>query len=251
MLLTAAVAAIAVVALSVTQLTERETAQRLLARTTNAMLEIDRYVAQAWPSLEAAASGDEPIPLDGFPIALQLDPAGLSDGPDAVADAIASATASLLYEQGFDIFAESPQVFRLVTRGGVFDATIGRLTGGGRDIAAVALIVSGTLTVILALTTASQASGWRRFGAPAASIAVGAALVWIVAAVAQSATSGRADATLDVFLAELWLIAADAAALTARNAVIVAIAAGLVALGSLVASALTRPREPTPRLDRY
>ena len=228
-LLTSLTVAVAVVFLSAVQLTERGTAQRFLARAASSLLEIDRFVLNAWPVLEAAAGGGDPIPLTGFPVALQLDPGGLADGPAAISDGIAAATASLIYDHGLDALADSPQTFRLVSRGAVFDGTVGRLTNGGHVVATAALIVSGTLALLLALATAAQARGLARIGAPALAIGVGAAVAWLAAILAQSAFESRAASDLDPFAADLWLLAADAVSLIARNAAIVALAAGVVA----------------------
>ena len=238
--LTGFATAIALVSLAATQLTERGTAQRLLAVAADSLLEIDRFVSTAWPALEVAATDREPIPLSGFPIGLQLDPAGIDDGPDAVSDEIAAATASLIYDGGFDVLADAPQAFRLVSRGAAFDGTFGRMTRGGHSIATVALIVSGSLTLLLVLAAAAQLRGLARFGAPAAAIGVGAAIVLLAATLLQTSFEGRANEVTDPFSADLWWIAADAIAILSRNAAIVGVAAAVVAGSALVGGALLR-----------
>ncbi len=248
MLLTAFGATIAVISISATQLTERATAQRLLASATSSLLEIDRFVANAWPALQQAAELGEPIELSGFPVGLQLDPAAVADGPEAVAREVAAATASLVYDDGFDILAQSPQAFRFLSRGAAFDGSVGRLTRGGHSVATIALIVSGTLTVLLAMSVAAQARGLARFGAPALALGIGAAIVWIAASLLQSSLSGRAESSLDPFSADLWWIAVDAVDMLVRNAAIVALAAGAVAasvvLGGLLLRVADRPVRP-------
>ena len=241
-LLTAMVSAIAVLFITTAQLTSRATAQHYLVRAVDSLLEVDRFVANAWPALQTAAAEGEPIPLSGYPLALQLDPAGLSQGPQAVADAISAATASLIYDDGFEALADSPQAFRLVSRGGAFDATIGRLTRGGHAVATVALIVSGTFAILLVMAVAAQTRGLGRIGAPAFAIGLGAALLWLTAALLRSSFDGRAETTPDPFAADLWLIAADALSLLVRNAAIVALAGGITAafatLGATLLNAL-------------
>ena len=239
-LLTAIVSAIAVCALSATQLTERGTAQQFLARAMSSLLEIDQYVLNAWPDWEAAAAADASIPLTDFPLALQVDPAGLSDGPEALSDAIAATTASLIYGDGLELLADSPQAFSLVSRGAAFSATIGRLTDGGHTVATVALIVSGALTVLLSMWITTQVRGLSRIGVPALALGLGAMLVWIAATVAQSAFDGQAESTPDPFAADLWLLAADAVSFAARNGAIVAVSAGIVTALTLVGGALLR-----------
>ena len=101
-LLTAVVSAIAVLFITTAQLTSRGAAQHYLTRAVDSLLEVDRFVANAWPMLQEAAAEGDPIPLTGYPVSLQLDPAGLSEGPQAVSDAIAAATASLVYDDGFE-----------------------------------------------------------------------------------------------------------------------------------------------------
>ena len=243
-MLTALASAIAVVSLAMTQLTERGTAQRLLAVAVDSLLEIDQFVSHAWPALEFAAADGEPIPLSGFPIGLQLDPAGIDDGPEAVSDDIAAATASLIYDGGFDVLADAPQAFRLVSRGAAFDGTFGRMTRGGHSIATIALIVSGSLTLLLVLAAAAQVRGLARFGAPAVAIGMGAAIVLLAATLLQSSFEGRAGETTDPFPADLWWIAADAIAILSRNAAIVGVAAAVVAGSALVGRALLRVVEP-------
>ena len=235
MLLAAIVSAIAVICITATQLTERNTAQRVLTIVASSLLEIDRLVANTWPLIEAAASNREPIPLDGFPLGLQLDPDGVAQGPERVADEIAAATAALVYEDGLDVFADTPQAFRLISRGAAVDVTLGRLTHGGHGLATAALIVSGTLALLLALAASAQARGPARFGAPALAIGFGAAIVWLVAVLAQSSFEGRAAGAVDSFSADLWWIAADALGMLVRNAAIVGAASAIVVAAAAAA----------------
>ena len=250
MLLTSLATAVAVVFLSATQVTERAAAQAALVRSVSSLLEIDQFVLNAWPALEAAAAQGDPIPLTGFPVALQFDPNGLAEGPAAVSDSIAAATASLIYDEGLGILSDAPRAFRFVSRGAAFDGTVGRLTRGGHAVATVALIVSGALAILLAMATAAQVRGLARIGAPALAIGLGATLIWLAAILAQSSFTGRAEATLDPFAADLWLIAADAMSLAVRNAAIVALASGTVAALTLIGSALVRLLEGTNRANR-
>lgn len=242
-LLTAAVSALAVLFVTAAQLTSRATAQHYLARAVDSLLEVDRFVANSWPALQTAAEEGDPIPLVGYPVALQLDPSGLADGPNAVADAISATTASLIYDDGFEVLAESRQAFRLVSRGGAFDGTIGRLTGGGHEVATVGLIVSGSFAILLAMATAAQVRGLSRIGTPGFAIGLGAALLWLAATLVRASFEARADTTADPFAADLWLIAADAGSLLVRNAAIVAIAGGIVAASSIVGGGLLRASE--------
>lgn len=244
LILTALASTVALVSLATTQLTERGTAQRLLAVAVDSLLEIDQFVLNAWPALEVAAADSEPIPLIGFPIGLQLDPAGIGDGPDAVSDEIAAATASLIYDGGFDVLADAPQAFRLVSRGAAFDGTFGRMTRGGHSIATIALIVSGSLTILLVLATVIQTRGLTRFGAPAVAIGLGAVIVLLAAILLQSSFEGRAGGAADPFSADLWWIAADAIGILSRNAAIVGVTAAVVAGSALVGRALLRVVEP-------
>lgn len=239
-LLAALATAIAMVFLSATQLTERSTAQHFLARTLTSLLEIDQYVVNVWPGLDAQAAEGGWIPLNDFPISLQVDRDGLAEGPQTVSLTIAAAVASLVYDGGLDVLSDSPRAFRLLSRGRLFDGTVGRLTSGGHELATVALIVSGIIAILLSLATAAQVRGLSRIGAPALAIAVGAALVWIGAEVARSAFEGRAETSVDPFAADLALIAADAISLVVRNATIVTLTAGVVAALCLAGGGLLR-----------
>lgn len=236
--LTAAVSAVAVLFITATQLTSRGTAQHYVARAVDSLLEVDLFVANAWPALQVAAESGDPIALSGFPVSLQIDPAGLSEGPEAVSEAISAATASLIYDHGFGVLAESPQAFKLVSRGGAFDGTIGRLTGGGHDVATVGLIVSGAFAILLALATAAQTRRLSRIGTPAFAIGLGAAVLWLAATLVRASFEGRVETTTDPFAADLWLIAADALSLLVRNAAIVALSAGVIAAAAILGGGL-------------
>ena len=242
--------AIAVLFITTVQLTSRTTAQRYLARAVDSLLEVDQFVANAWPALQTAAEAGDPVPLRGYPISLQLDPAGVSEGPEAVADAVAVATASLIYDDGFDVLATSPPVFRLVSRGGAFDGTIGRMTRGGHAVATVGLMVSGSLTILLAMAAAAQVLGLSRIGAPGFAIGLGAALLWLAATLVRSSFEARADATVDPFAADLWIIATDAGSLLVRNAAIVALAGGVVGAASTAGSGLLRVMDNRAQRER-
>ena len=238
--LTAVATVVAILFLSATQLTERGTAQQFLSRAVMSLLEVDGWITDAWPELEAAAAAGEVIVLTDYPISLQLDPTGLDAGPVAVADAVADTTASVIYDEGLGALSDTAETFRLVSQGAAFDGTVGQLTTGGHTVATIGLIVSGTLAIFLAMATSAQASGHWRIGMPAIAICLGAVLVWILAMLAGSAFEGRAESALDPFAADLWLLAADAVALIVRNAGIVALCSGVVVALSLAGSGLLR-----------
>ncbi len=240
MLLTALMTAMAIVFLSATQLTQRNTAQHYLARALTSLLEIDQFVLNAWPELEAGAEHGGVVPLSDYPLTLQLDREALADGPGAVSEAIAAATASLVYDAGLEALSDSPRAFRVFSRGALFEGSVGRLTRGGHELATVTLVVSGTLAILLSLATAAQTRGLSRFAAPGLAIAVGALLVWIGAFVVRSAFAGQAESTADPFAAELALIAADAVSLLVRNAAIAGLASGSVAALALIGGGLLR-----------
>ena len=243
--LTALTTAVAILLLSATQLTQRNTAQHYLARALTSLLEIDQFVLNLWPELELQAAGAAQIPLPDFPLSLQLDPQALAEGPDAVSDAIAAATASLVYDAGLDVLSDSPRAFPLFSRGALFDGSVGRLTRGGHELATVGLIVSGVVAILLAMATSAQVQGLTRIGAPALAIGLGAALVWICAVAARSAFEGQADTNTDPFATDLGLIAADAVSFVVRNAMIVAVSSGVVAALSLVGGGLLRAVDRT------
>ena len=245
--LTAMVAALAVTAISATQLTERHTAQRLLTAATRSLLEIDRFVEGAWPALESEAAEGAPITLVGFPIGLQIDPTLVDEGPESLSTEVAAATASLVYDDGFEVLADSPQAFRFLSRGAAFDGSVGRLTRGGHSIATIALIVTGTLAILLAMSVAAQARGLARFAAPALAIGVGAAVAWIAGALLQSSLSGRAETTLDPFTSDLWWLAVDALDILLRNSAIVALTAGALVGASGLTRLLLRTLDPGAR----
>lgn len=236
---------VALLFLSATQLTARGTAQQFLTQAVTSLLEVDRWVANAWPELQAAAAAGEALVLAEYPISLQLDPSSLSAGPEAIAADVARATASVIYDDGLAVLSDSPQAFRVISQGAAFDGTIGRLTAGGHTVATIGLIVSGTLLILLVLAIIAQSRGISRFGLPATALALGGFIVWVVALILGASFDGRADATLDPFAADLWLIATDALSLVLRNAAIVALASGIVAAISLAGSWLLRVVENT------
>jgi len=238
--LTAIAAALAVTAISATQITDRSTAQGLLAEATRLLLEIDRFVDGAWPALKLEAAEGAPIPLVGFPIGLQIDPTLVHEGRESVSKEIAAAAASLIYDDGFEVLADSPQAFRFLSRGAAFDGSVGRLTRGGHSIATIALIVTGTLAILLAMSVAAQTSGLARFAAPALGIGLGAAVAWIAGSLLQSSLSGRAETTLDPFTSDLWWIAVNALDILLRNAAIVGLTAGALIGAAALAGLLLR-----------
>ena len=243
----ACAAVAALIALTAVQLTTRTAALPLLERAADSLLEIDRYIAYAWPALVAGAAEGAPIPLAEFPVALQLNPGALDNGPEAVASAIAAATALLIYDDGVAVLSPSDlsaqPVTRSVTRGAAFDATVGRLTAGGHDIAVGALIISGGITLLLAGAAALQARGLWRFSAPALMLGLGAGAVWIAMAVVQSIFERRADMGLDPFASEMWMLAADAASMLVRNAAVVGIACTALLAAAAAGGVLLRAVE--------
>ncbi len=245
--LSAIAAALTVLSISAVQLTERSTAQRLLAVAANSLLEVDQLVAGAWPALQAEATQGGPIDLVGLPIGLQIDPSLIDEGPETVSAEVSAAIASLVYDDGFDVLADSPQAFRFLSRGAAFDGSVGRLTRGGHSIATIVLIVSGILALLLAMAVAAQTCGIARFGTPALGVGVGAAIVWLAGSLLQSSLSGRAEATPDPFAADLWWIAVDALEITLRNAAIVGLAAGMVVGAAGPAWLLSRRFDPVER----
>ena len=241
-------AAVTLTALSALQLTSRTAALPLLDRSVEALLQIDAYVEYAWPALEAAAASGMAIPLEGYPIALELDPDALDDGPAAVADAIRSTTVELVYADGLQVLSESPQTDRLLTELGLVDAAIDRLAADSRTAALIAVLISGAVSLLLAAAAASQSRGLGRYSAPAATLGIGALAVWLLGAIARSTFLGRASDTTDPFAAELWLVAADAVSLVVRNASAVSIACIAVVGAAVVGGFLLRLLDDSSRL---
>ena len=236
----------AILSYAATQLTERSTAQAFLNGVVRSLLEIDQYVSQSWPQLESLAANDEPIPLEGYPLPLQLDPSALLEGPERVSDSIALASAALIYDDGFSTIADSPQQFRLISRASAFDGTIGRLTDGGRQVATVALLISGVLAGLLLIATASQARGLARIAMPTLAVALAAAATWLITSWLQAEFERRADLTSDEFTTDLWLIGADAISLAIRDAAIIGIAGGGILLLAAMGAALLQSMAARP-----
>lgn len=232
--LTALAVAATVVCLCAMQLTERDAAETLLSRVVRSLLETDRFVATSWDALVVEAESGEPIPLEGWPLDLALSPEALSAGQASVADAITQATAQTLYERGFDVLQDEPQAIRFFSEASAFSSTVGRLTEGGNTVATVALGVSVALFVSLALATAAQARGMARLAAPGLAMVIGGGALLLVAEIAGAAFTGRAVATQDPFVADMWLIAVDAAAVVSRNATLAALLGGVISLAAML-----------------
>ena len=248
LLLASLMATVALTAYAATQITQRETAEVLLTRVVRTLFEIDQYVGQYWSELELLAVQGQPIPLDGFPLDLYLDPQAIADGPESVANAIAVTTASLVYDDGFESLADTPQQFRLISRGAAFDASIGRLTDDGQQIANAALLISAVLALLLLLSVAALSRGLGRFALPTLSVAIAGGIAWIVASWAQSDFERRGNNAVDAFSAELWWIGADAISLLIRDAAIIAIAGlGLLAFIALATALLRVLEAPASR----
>lgn len=232
--LTALAVAVTVVCLCAMQLTERDAAETLLGRVVRSLLETDRFVATSWDTLVVEAESGEPIPLEGWPLDLALSPEALNAGQASVAAAITQATVQTLYEHGFDVLQDEPQAIRFFSEASAFSSTTGRLTEGGNTVATVALGVSLALFVSLALATAAQARGMARLAVPGLAIAVGAGALLLAAEIAGAMFTDRAGATQDPFVADMWLIAVDVAALVSRNATLAALFGGVISFVALL-----------------
>ena len=221
--------------LSAAQATQRETAEAVLARIAQSLFEIDEVVVYSWDDLNAAAAAGAPLTLAAYPLDLQLQPVDLAGGRLALADLIAQRSARLLYDGGFDLLRIEPRgPTDFFSRASAFSGTVGRLTSGGRTLAAIALIVSLCAFFPLALGSLAQARGSMRLAQPGIAIGVGGLLAFVFGAVVASRFEGLASAATDPLLVELYAIAADLMTLLMRNGGIIAIlGAALLALAVL------------------
>ena len=235
--LTAVAAAAVAITATATQLTQRETAETLLARVGRSLLELDALTAVAWDDLAAAAAAGEALSLPDFPLELQINAADLAGGPAALADAVSLRLAQTLYGEGFDALLEEPRgVGDFFSDVSVFSGTIGRITAGGRTLATIALIVSLCAFVPLALGALTQARGARRLLDPGAALGIGGLLALVVGIVAESRFATLADANPDPLMFELYAVGVDVSALLIRNAGIIAIlGAALVGIAIVAA----------------
>ena len=235
-ILTALAAAFVIAAFSAVQVTERPRAEQLLARVAHSLFELDPLIADQWDNLRAAAAQQPgvPVPLDGIPLDLAIDPIWLVADPQTASDRVARDIARQLYDDGFDILQESPvAVTAFLSEASAFDTTIGRLTAGGRVVAVVALIVGLTLLLPLALAALSGATGPARLISLGIALALGGVLTFILASILRGWFHSRIDAGIDPFSAQLWTIAADIVSLLLRNGAIAAmLGAALIAIAA-------------------
>ena len=249
-LLAAVASALAVAAVSAAQISSQSTAMPLLERAVEALLEIDQYVAAAWPTLEVLAEQGQSIPLEDLPLDLQLDAAALANGPDIVADRIRTAAADLVYREGLTVLADLPQDYGVLSQSALFDAAIDRLTTDSRGLAVALLAVSGVVALLLAAAAAAQVRGLWRVSAAAGALGLGAGAVWLVATITRSNCIDRASALFDPFEAEMWLIGADALSLVARNGGIIAVACIVVMVAAASGGLLLRVLDGDRAADR-
>ena len=239
--LAALVTAIVAVTVTVSQATQRQTAETLLARVTRALFEIDALVAVAWDDLALAAAEGRELTVDEVPLPLVIFPADLAAGPSGLADVISAQIARSLYDDGFDSLLEQPRgVTDFFSEISVFAGTIGRLTAGGRTLATVALIVSLCAFVPLALGSLAQARGAHRLLYLGAALGVGGLIALVVGVVAGARFDTLTQAAADPLLAEIYAVGADIAALLTRNSGIIAILGAALAAISLAAAYLER-----------
>ena len=239
--LAAVATAIVAVTVTVSQATQRQTAETLLARVTRALFEVDAVVAVAWDDLALAAAEGRELAVDAVPLPLVIFPADLAEGPSGLAEVISAQIARNLYEDGFDSLLEQPRgVTDFFSEISVFAGTIGRLTAGGRTLASVALIVSLCAFIPLALGSLAQARGARRLLYLGAALGAGGLIALVVGVVAGGRFDTLAQAAADPLLAEIYAVGADLSALLIRNSGIIAILGAVVAAISLAAAYLDR-----------
>lgn len=241
--LAAAVTAILAVTVTVSQVTQRETAEALLARVVRALFEIDAVVAVAWEDVALAAAAGEPLSLDQLPLSLPLEltSADLADGPAGLADVVSTRLARSLYDGGFDALLEEPRgVTDFFSEISVFAGTVGRLTSGGRTLATVALIVSLCAFVPLALGALAQGRGARRLLYLGAALGVGGLLALAVGVVVEDRFANLAATAADPLLAEIYRVGADVASLLIRNSGVIAILGAVIAVIAQVAAQFDR-----------
>ena len=239
--LAAAVTAILAATVTAVQLTERQTAEMLLARVSRSLFEIDAAAAAAWDDLAASAAAGGELQLSEFPLPLTLSAADLAGGRAGLADAIAAHSARMLYDEGFDALrAEQRGSTDFFSQASVFSGTVGRLTAGGRTLAAIALIVSLCAFAPLALGALAQGRGARRVLLLGAALGVGGLLAFAIGMAAEQRFLGLARGAADPLLAELYAIGADATALLLRNGGIIALLGAALAALSFIADQLER-----------
>lgn len=235
--LAALAAALAALTITAAQITQRDTAETLLARVGRALFEIDALAVVAWDDLSAAAAAGQPLNLPQLPLELEITPADLAAGPDGLADAVSARAARSLYDSGFDALLEDPRgVTDFFSDISVFTGTVGRLTAGGRTLALVALIVSLCAAVPLALAALTLARGVRRLLHLGAALGVGGLLALIVGIVAERRFATLADANPDPLMLEIYAVAVDVSALLIRNAGIIAILGAAILALALIAA---------------
>lgn len=236
-------AAAAIAAGSAWQLTERGTAERLLARIAGPLFEVDAAVAAALPGLAERPDG---APLAGYPVDVPIPAALHQAGAEAIAAHVLAETAARLYDEGFGIAAQGDAPSGgLFSDGSAFAWTVGRLSAGGHLVAAAAL---GTALIAWALLMLAVLgiSGWRAFvNALGAAAAAGGG----IALIAALALRGRAGAHLadapDAFTRAVWAAARDAGDLLLANAV-AAIGLGAVLLAASAAAWFLQRRAASP-----
>lgn len=225
------------------QVTERSSAEALIERVGRSLFEIQEVVAYHWDDLSAAAAAGLPLVIEDFPLELELTAADLANGQLALADLIAVRASRQLYDDGFDALRETPRgAADIFSQASAFSNTIGRLTGGGRTLALIALVVSLGAFVPLALGSLAQGRSFNRLLYLGAALGGGGLLALIVGYAARSRFSGLAEASGDPLLVELYRIGVDVLSLLLRNGGIIAILGAALTALAIIAAQLEQAR---------
>lgn len=236
------------------QLTEHDTAQRVLARAVADLTEVDALLPTIQDDLaEEAATTEEPtvtVPLFPIPVELSQDEASTLSKPESTAELrsrLVGEAAEAIYEDGMSVFAlgdpEAEQEIDIFSPEGGIRRGLDLLSENNHNALRIAAIVLGLTSIVLGGLVLLSTAGFGRVVAIGAAV-LGAAVPSLVTAVAVRFVfrSAREDQS-DYLLFRLFDLGNDATWLPLRNyTIITLVGLVLVLVGLMLVLFETRQR---------
>jgi len=232
------------------QLTEADTAQRILGRAVATLTEIDALLPAIRENLtESLESGDSPtvtVPLFPVPVELTREEATAISTPELRARLLDTA-AEKAYREGMSVFAlrdpQAKQDIDPVSPEGGVKRGLGFLSDNNHSALRIAIWVVGGLAVVMAALVLLSTKGLGRVTALGACL-LGAAVPSLVVAVGiRWGFRSAAEDQNDYLLAQLLSLGNDAAWLPLRNYTILCLLGlGVVIVGLALVLLETRQR---------
>ncbi len=242
LLLTAAVAILTLLligAVSARQVASPAEAKHVIAAGMETTTEVDIYFAANIDAIRslAEASGEDAIPLPGYPVAVYLTREEATTLPVArLRQVVLERSAAAVYEEGLGAFDQTgKQSVGLLSTQGVIDFMLGRIDRGAHDRAEMVAVVLTVLLAAAACGVVLLGEGWARMRNVGVAVALGA-FVALVAAGVLYAAAGMVGG--DPFANDLRDLLRAIVIVPLRNSIIVLLAGAAIVVAAMVLSRL-------------